>query len=119
MTFTEILTEAASQIEGALLVSLAGLDGLAVETVVTEGNECDTEVVAVEIAGLVNNIARTAQALSSGAVKEFYVETENHNCLVHLLDQDYFLAVVLGAQANLGRARFEVRRVSQQLRENL
>ncbi len=119
MTFTEILTDAANQIEGALVVGLAGIDGLGVETVVKEGNEFDTEAVEVEIAGLVSNISRTAQALSSGAIKEFYVETEKQSYLVHILDQDYFLVVILGTQANLGRARFEARRVSQKLRENL
>ncbi|MDB5079223.1 MAG: Roadblock/LC7 family protein [Chloroflexi bacterium] len=119
MTFTEILLDAANQIEGALVVGLAGIDGLGVETVVNDGSEFDTEAVEVEIAGLVNNISKTATALSSGAVKEFYVETENHNILVHVLDKDYFLVVILGPQANLGRARFEARRVSQKLSESL
>jgi predicted regulator of Ras-like GTPase activity (Roadblock/LC7/MglB family) len=118
MTFTEILTDAANQIEGAQVVVLAGIDGLGVETVVTEGGEYDTEAVEVEIAGLVSNISRTAQALSSGPVKEFYVEAERQTYLVSLLDSDYFLAVILGPQANLGRARFETRRVSQKLRAN-
>ena len=119
MTFTEILTDAANQIEGALVVGLAGLDGLGVETVVNNGNNFDTEAVEVEIAGLVSNISRTAEALSSGSVKEFYLATENQSYLVHILDQDYFLVVILGGQANLGRARFEARRVSQKLRETL
>lgn len=119
MTFTEILNDAANQIEGALIVALAGIDGLGVETVVKEGGEYDTEAVEVDLAGLAGNVARTAQALSSGAVKDFFVEAENHSFLVTLLDSSYFLAVILGPQANLGRARFETRRVSQKLRENL
>lgn len=119
MTFTEILSDAANQIEGAQVLALAGIDGLGVETVVIEGGEYDTEAVEVEIAGLVNNVSRTAQALSSGQVKEFYVETENQTFLISILDNNYFLAIILGAQANLGRARLEARRVSQKLRENL
>lgn len=119
MTFTEILTDAANQIEGALVVGLAGIDGLGVETVVKEETNLDTEAVDVEIAGLVSQFSRTAEMLGSGAVKEFYLETENQNFLVHVLDQNYFLVVVLGGKANLGRARFEARRVSQKLRENL
>lgn len=119
MTFTEILTEAANQIEGALVVGLAGTDGLGVETIVNDGYELDMEAVEVEIAGLVNAIGRTAQALSSGPVKELYVAAENQTFLVYLLDQDYFLVVILAAQANLGRARFEARRASQKLKDNL
>jgi predicted regulator of Ras-like GTPase activity (Roadblock/LC7/MglB family) len=119
MTFTEILTDAANQIEGAQVVALAGIDGLGVETVVKDGGEYDTEAVEVEIAGLVSNVSRTAQALSSGNIKEFYVEAESQSYLVHLLDDSYFLAIILGGQANLGRARFEARRASQKLKDNL
>lgn len=119
MTFTEILTDAANQIEGALVVGLAGLDGLGVETVVNEGSDFDTEAVEVEIAGLVSNISRTAQVLASGPVKEFYLATEKQSYLVYILDQDYFLVIILGGNANLGRARFEAKRVGQKLRENL
>ncbi len=119
MTFTEILTDAANQIEGAQVLVLAGIDGLGVETVVKEGGEYDTEAVEVEIAGLVSTISRTAQALSSGQVREFYIEAERQTFLVSILDENYFLAIILGLHGNLGRARFESRRVSQKLRENL
>ena len=119
MTFSEILTDAANNVEGALAVGLVGVDGIGVETVTTNGHEMDTEATEVELAGLVGNVSRTAQALSAGSIKDMFVEAENHSYLITLLDKEYFLVVTLGPQANLGRARFEVRRVTQRLRDSL
>ncbi len=118
MTFTEILTDAANTVEGALAVGLVGVDGIGVETVIANGAELDTEAVEVELAGLVGNVTRTAQALKAGAIKDMYVEAENHSYLITLIEEGYFLMLLLGPIANLGRARFEVKRIGQRLREN-
>ncbi|HEX2910235.1 MAG TPA: roadblock/LC7 domain-containing protein [Chloroflexia bacterium] len=119
MTFTEILNDAANNVEGAMAVGLVGVDGIGVETVVSDGIDLDTESVEVELAGLVGNVSRTAQALSAGQVRDMFVEAEKQSYLISFLDSDYFLVVMLGPQANLGRARFEARRISQRLRDNL
>lgn len=119
MTFSEILAGAANSVEGALAVGLVGVDGIGVETVVTDGAELDAEALEVELAGLVGTVNRTSQSLSSGQIKDLFIEAENCSYLITLLDKDYFLMVLLGPQANLGRARFEVKRVSQRLRDSL
>ncbi len=119
MTFQEILTDAANSVEGAMAVGLIGVDGIGVETVVSDGHVLDTEATEVELAGLVGSVSRAATALRAGSVHDLFVEAENQSYLITFLDSDYFLAVMLGPKANLGRARFEVKRVSQRLRENL
>ena len=119
MTFTEILTDAAKNIEGVIAVGLVGVDGMGVETVVANGYELDTEALEVELAGLVGNVARATQTLSAGFLKDMFIETENRGYLISFLDNAYFLMVLLGPLANLGRARFEVKRVSNRLRETL
>jgi predicted regulator of Ras-like GTPase activity (Roadblock/LC7/MglB family) len=119
MTFSEILTDAANSVEGAMAVGLVGVDGIGVETVVANGHEIDTEATEVELAGLVGNVHRAAQALEAGNIKDLIVEGEKRSYLITPLDQSYFLAVILGTHANLGRARFEVKRVAQRLKEQL
>ena len=119
MTFTEILTDAANSVEGAMAVGLVGVDGIGVETVSTNGHDGDAEATEVEMAGLVSNVIRMSQTLNAGTVKDMYVEAENHSYLITLIDHDYFLVLTLGPKANLGRARFEVKRISQRLRDNL
>lgn len=119
MTFNEILNDAANSVEGAMVVGLIGVDGIGVETVINNGYELDSEAVEVELAGLVGSVSRATQALAGGPVKDLFVEAENQSYVISLLDRNYFLVVMLGPDANLGRARFETKRVSQRLRDNL
>lgn len=119
MTFTDILTEATRNVEGIVAAGLVGVDGIGVETVSANGDEFDVEAAEVELAGLVGNVNRAASALSAGAIKDVIVEAENQSYLISLIDKDYFLVLTLGPGANLGRARFEVKRVTQKLRDNI
>ena len=119
MTFTDILTEATRNVEGIVAAGLVGVDGIGVETVSANGDEFDAEATEVELAGLVGNVNRAAKALSAGSIRDLIVEAEKQSYLISLIDQDYFLVITLGPGANLGRARFEVKRIAQRLRENL
>jgi len=119
MTFSEVLTDATRNVEGVLAVALVGLDGIGVETVLAEGVEgINAEEVEVELAGLVGSINKTLSTLAGGKTKEFLLEADNSAYLLSLVDPNYFVAFVLEAGANLGRARFEARRTSQRLRDS-
>ncbi len=119
MTFTDILTDATRNVEGIVAAGLVGVDGIGVETVSVNGDEFDAEAAEVELAGLVGNVNRAAKALAAGNLKDVIVEAENQSYLISLVDKDYFLVLMLGPGANLGRARFEVKRVTQRLRDSL
>lgn len=118
MTFGEVLTEAINSVDGIIAACLVGLDGIGVEMVLQEGVEgFDREEVEVELSGMVSSINRSLNTLTAGRFKELMLETSNLSYLITLLDSDYFLAFILSAEANLGRARYELRRTSQRLRE--
>jgi predicted regulator of Ras-like GTPase activity (Roadblock/LC7/MglB family) len=119
MTFTEILTEATRNVEGIVAAGLVGVDGIGVETVSANGDLIDVESIEIELAGLVGNVNRAASALSAGAIRDVIVEAENQSYLISLIDKNYFLVLTLGPGANLGRARFEVKRVGQRLRDSI
>jgi predicted regulator of Ras-like GTPase activity (Roadblock/LC7/MglB family) len=119
MTFTEILTEATRNVEGIVAAGLVGVDGIGVETGSANGDLIDVESIEIELAGLVGNVNRAASALSAGAIRDVIVEAENQSYLISLIDKNYFLVLTLGPGANLGRARFEVKRVGQRLRDNI
>lgn len=115
MSFSDILAEAAHTVEGAVAIGLVGTDGLGVETVTTDTDNFDSEIAEVELAGLVGNIKRTTSTLSAGNIKDIIVEADKQTYLLTLVDPDYFLLVALAPGANLGRARYEVKKVVQKL----
>lgn len=118
MSFTDILSEATRSVEGAVAVGLVGLDGLGVETVTSDSHDFDKEMAEVELAGLLGNINRTAKNLAAGKVKDIFLEADQQSYLLSPVDADYFLLVALEPGANLGRARYEVKKVVQKLQDN-
>jgi predicted regulator of Ras-like GTPase activity (Roadblock/LC7/MglB family) len=119
MTFGEVLQDATHNVEGLVAAALVGLDGIGVETVLAEGVEgVNAEELEVELATLVSGVNRTLKNLSAGKAKEVIVEGDNLSYFISMVDGNYFVAYVLQGNANLGRARFEVRRATQRIREN-
>lgn len=115
MSFSDILAEATQTVEGAVAIGLVGVDGMGVETVTADTDNFDSEVAEVELAGLLGNINRTAKTLAAGNVKDIIVEADKQTYLLTLVDPEYFLLVALAPGANLGRARYEVKKVVQKL----
>ncbi len=119
MTFSDILTGAFSNVEGVKAVGLIGVDGLGVETLIADDLEMDSAAIEIELASLVNSVNCSCTALAAGSIKEMYIEAEKSSYFISLLNTDYFLAIILGDQANLGKARFEVKRIRQLLQKNM
>ena len=139
MSFSEILRDAVQNVDGAISASLVGVDGIVVETVQgervdqlvpvgaasTNGHSRTTSVnstsgtaddaVEVEVASLVASVTRTAAATAAGGIREIIVDAERMSFLIATIDQNYFLVVAAEPLANLGRARYELRRAAQKI----
>ncbi len=118
MTFGEVLEDTARSVEGLVAVGLVGLDGIGVEMLLADGVEgVDHEEVEVELAGMVSSLNRSLNAMSAGKTRELILEADNLCYLLSMVDPNYFLAFIMSAGTNLGRARFEMRRTAQRIRE--
>jgi predicted regulator of Ras-like GTPase activity (Roadblock/LC7/MglB family) len=115
MSFSDVLAEATHSVEGAIAIGLVGIDGMGVETYTSDSHEFDVERAEVELAGLMGNISRTAKTLEAGKIKDIFVEADSQSYLLSIVDPNYFLLVALEPGANLGRARYEIKKVVQKL----
>jgi predicted regulator of Ras-like GTPase activity (Roadblock/LC7/MglB family) len=107
--FLERLHEIVGRIDGTLALAIVGRDGIAVESVCTDSS-LDLEMLAAELVAQLRAIAEDQRDLSNGPVQEFSVATDRRTLMVSSVAQGYYLLLVLGQQANLGKARFELRR---------
>jgi predicted regulator of Ras-like GTPase activity (Roadblock/LC7/MglB family) len=128
MDLTELLAGAVEKIPGAVAISLLGVDGLAVETVTgaktlpqngSTPAAQDPQAWGVELADLVLAARRAADAAHWGTLRTISLETEERAFLTRLVTPEYFLLLVVQADGNLGRARFELQRVGAALAESL
>lgn len=106
--FTERLQQVKDRISGARALSLVAKDGIPVESV--GESRLDLEMLAAELMSQVRAVSQNHQEISMGKVRQFAVATDKFTLMVGSLTSDYFLMMVLGTDANYGRARFELRR---------
>ncbi|MDQ2806069.1 MAG: hypothetical protein M3Z04_03985 [Chloroflexota bacterium] len=129
MDLTELLTGAVERVPGAVAMSLLGVDGVAVETI--NGSKAlpqadgapprrqASQAWEVELADLMLGARRTAHSLHWGGVRNITMETRDFTFLARMINPDYFLLLVLEREANMGRARFELRRAGAALAQSL
>ena len=113
MAFREHLQPMVSGVEGAIVASVMGFDGISIETVEAANASAkeglDVGTMLIEYSAILNQIRRAAEVLESGLVTEISVNTEEMVTLVRLLNQDYFVVLALSPDSNYGKARYLMR----------
>ncbi len=103
--FEHVLSSLVVRIEGAIAAAVGGLDGLLVEGF-TRRKTVDLAAAVAEHAGLLRS-SREAYAGSLGAsrVRELCVWADQLVGYARLIDEEYFLLLLLEPDANLGKTR--------------
>lgn len=107
--FVERLENLAAQVDGTLLAAMVASDGIPVEFV-DRDSDLDIEVLAAELMSQVRAVSLNHQELAVGDVRFMSISTDRYSLIVSALTDEYYLLLVIGADSNLGRARFELRR---------
>ncbi|HEX8253705.1 MAG TPA: roadblock/LC7 domain-containing protein [Thermoanaerobaculia bacterium] len=115
--FRTVLSGLQQRIEGALAVSLIGLDGIAVETV--GAGQVPLDVLGAEFGGFVKSIRQTNTELDTGDVLQFALVTEKYITFLSEVTPEYYILLVLQPDGNYGRARFELTKAKFLLRDEL
>ena len=111
----EILKSSVTAVEGGLASVVMGFDGVPVEQFVQDGAPVDIETLGVEYSNALTEVRRTADALASGAVQEVAVVTDAALVLMRPVNPEYFVALVLSADGNIGKGRFVLKRAARAL----
>ena len=114
--FKEILEAILERTEGSLGALIMGTDGIAVEKVLRpEGRDANLDVAAAEFTSLVRNAQRAGAETGLGELRELVIALESSHVILRLVNREYFLALALRPDGNLGRGRFELRKAELQL----
>ena len=115
--FRSVLSEVRDRVQGALAVSLIGLDGIAIESLNEKGVPLD--VIGAEFGGFIKSIRLSNTELNTGEVLQFSLVTEKYVTFLSAVTSEYFLLLVMRPDGNYGRARFELARAKHLLRDEL
>ena len=115
--FRKALSEIRDRVDGTLAVSLIGLDGIAIESI----NDYDVplDVLGAEFGGFIKSIRVSNTELNTGEVTQFSLVTEKYVTFLSAVTPEYFILLVMKPDGNYGRARFELARAKNALRDEL
>jgi len=126
MTFGEILRQIIDKTPGALAGAVMASDGIPVEEYTLRGADIDLTAVSVEFQRVLEQSHKVAGALygeNGGGLEELILVTTQHQLFFRQIDDEFFVAVALSPDVSpdgmLGKARFLVRSLLNQLREEL
>ena len=107
--FTEHLKSVVDEVDGGVGALLMGLDGIAIDSYVADGNKMDITTLGMEFSFILGQVKKASEILRLGGVNELTIKAESLVLVVRMINPDYFLAVVLGAEGNFGKCRFMMR----------
>jgi predicted regulator of Ras-like GTPase activity (Roadblock/LC7/MglB family) len=100
-----------ARIDGCAAIVILGLDGIPIERRIVDLDPgLDIELIATEFATLVRRGQRTAADTALGEMSEIVLSTDRVVFLIRPITTEYFMLLALNPGANVGRARFELRK---------
>lgn len=105
--------------DGAVAGVLMGPDDMEVESFNPGGGPLDIQAIGSEFSFVLGQIRRAADILEIGSLEEVTVRSENLIFLIRILDEDYFLGLVLKAGGNLGKGRYLLRMAQPEIQAEL
>jgi predicted regulator of Ras-like GTPase activity (Roadblock/LC7/MglB family) len=120
MGFREHLQDVCQGVDGAVACSLMGVDGIEVDThLAEEAVDLDVKSLLVEYSGLFRGAREAAGAHEAGELAELSIHTGKLWTVARMVSGEYFLAVALRPEGNLGKARFLLRVTAPKVRAEL
>ena len=106
--FLEKLESAVGKVTGCEAAILMGFDGIPVDSF--EANKkSDIETVGMEFSVVLKEVRKAAELLEAGDAEEVTIRTEKMSTVLRIVNEEYFIAMMLAPSGNLGKAKYMLR----------
>ena len=116
--FAERLQNTVERFGGGHAAILMGFDGIPVDQFVVDKNT-DVETLGMEFSVILKEVRKVAGLLEVGATEELVVKAGQLSTILRVVSDEYFIALFLSPQGNLGKARYLLRVLAPQFRDEL
>jgi predicted regulator of Ras-like GTPase activity (Roadblock/LC7/MglB family) len=117
--FQEHLKRLVESTEGGVAGLLMGFDGIAVDSYTQPGMGVDITTVGMEFSFILTQVRKAAEILEVGGVQEIAIRSEKLTILIRVVSTDYFIALAISPEGNLGKGRYLMRVVAPKLQTEL
>ena len=111
---SEALEEMARRLPEFRGAAVVGLDGMPL-AILAAADGPDLDLYAAESASLLKQVAGSGSQQQAGRLQAMMTVGERWHLLLGRLTDEYFLLLVVGSEATVGRARYEVDRVTPRI----
>jgi predicted regulator of Ras-like GTPase activity (Roadblock/LC7/MglB family) len=116
--FKEAIRDVVEGTDGGIAGILMDFEGIAVDSYV-KNSAFDINAVGAEYSVILKSIQRATESLEAGGPREISIQSEKVTTIIRFLNDEYFLALTLSPDGNLGKGRFLMRTVAPKLLEQL
>ncbi len=116
--FGDKLEETVKSISGGQAGILMGFDGIPVDTYAAN-ESLDIETVGMEFSVVLRDVRKAAELLETGIAEELTVRTEKLSTIIRVVNDEYFVALALSPDGNLGKARYLLRLLAPDFNKDL
>lgn len=110
MIFEEIIKDIVDNVEGCLTGIMMGIDGVMVESYKKSEEFEDITTMSIEFTNILREIRASSEQLKVGNVEELTIKSDSMIFLIKMINEEYFVAIVLKPQGNYGKARYLIRK---------
>jgi len=107
--FAEELKKIVDHVDGGIAAIVMGLDGIPVETYVRQRDRLDVSTVAMEFSFILTQVRKAGDSLQVGGLEELSVKAQRLVLVCRMISPQYFVAVAIAPEGNVGKARFLAR----------
>lgn len=110
MSFRDQIQKIVEAVPGATACTLMGYDGIPIDTYTVGGGELDIAALLTEYSAATSSLRHVGEEQPlAGSIQEVIIATSEITAVLRPLNDDYFLAVVLGPHGLSGKARYMMR----------
>ncbi|MCP4605415.1 MAG: hypothetical protein GY847_33660 [Proteobacteria bacterium] len=116
--FASKLENALNSVNGGEAAILMGFDGIPLESFGLN-EQLDIETVGMEFSVVLKDVRKASELLEAGSTEELTIRTDRLTTIIRVIDKNYFIAMAIATEGNLGKARYILRVLASSLREDL
>lgn len=107
--FQAQLKELVEKTDGGIAGLVMDSSGIALDAYAKDGAAFDITTIGIEFSVVVGGIRRASSMLEAGAAQEIAVGSEKLVTVIRTLGEQYFLALAMVPEGNIGKGRFNLR----------
>ncbi len=115
-TFVVRLQESITRVNGCIHAGIVGIDGITIAEA-KEEKDFDSAISSAELASIVADSRRCLEDLKANEFEEGIVRSRDLTFVIRSINSEFFLYLTLkGENQNLGLARFEAKKLSEEFK---